>query len=206
MPAEARPVCGYMFSVGTAHVSEGDHLGVSGNAMQNPGRLLLDNGNTKRETLTGTTELALHRWYHVLLTRQGEIVRVFLDGNKPTGNRRTSYRYASRSSPMCSWAVAATACSALKANSTKSHFSITHSTSTMRRILGWSRKPMKKTSRRSNDPMYYSSVSMTCVRNSVVTVRNTSTVLISTGSPTQEYFSSGPIANGPSACHLARVC
>ena len=81
MPPDARPVAGYMFSFGAAGSAAGDHLGITGTAMQNPGRLLICNGDTQREAVEGKTELELHRWYHVQLVRQGRHVRVFLDGN-----------------------------------------------------------------------------------------------------------------------------
>ncbi len=81
MPADARAVAGYLFSRGREGSSEGDHLGIGGTAMSPAGRLLFYNGDTRGEVLAGRTDLELHRWYHVVLVREAEKVRVYLDGN-----------------------------------------------------------------------------------------------------------------------------
>tara|TARA_R110002049_G_scaffold2750_2_gene21772 strand:- start:652819 stop:656415 length:3597 start_codon:yes stop_codon:yes gene_type:complete len=81
MPEDARRVCGYVFSIGGPDSSHGDHLGISGTASEMPGRLLLYNGDAKKEERLGSAKVELHRWYHVLVTRNGPRVQVYLDGN-----------------------------------------------------------------------------------------------------------------------------
>ncbi len=80
MPHNGRPVTGYLFSRGEDGSSEGDHLGIGGNAASR-GKLIFYNGDTKRELLAGTTELELKTWYHVAMVRDGSHVRVYLDGD-----------------------------------------------------------------------------------------------------------------------------
>lgn len=65
LPAEARPVAGWIFGRG------GEGLGISG------GRLLYENGGTE---LRGGEEIPLRTWAHVSLVREGKAVRVYLNG------------------------------------------------------------------------------------------------------------------------------
>ncbi|MCU0980410.1 MAG: LamG domain-containing protein, partial [Pirellulaceae bacterium] len=44
------------------------------------GRLIVFNGNRGNELLAGTTLLPLRSWNHVVLVRQGDTVRVYLNG------------------------------------------------------------------------------------------------------------------------------
>jgi hypothetical protein len=81
MPVEDRAVTGYLFSMGVDGEAEGDHLGISGSEQGKAGRLMFDNGPVRREIMIGSTELKLHRWYHVLLVRREGKVSVFLDGH-----------------------------------------------------------------------------------------------------------------------------
>ncbi len=81
MPHDARAVAGYLFGLG--HDADGkacEQVGITGKALDQPGRLLFYNGDDKRETLIGRSQLKLHHWHHLLLVREGEMIRVYLDG------------------------------------------------------------------------------------------------------------------------------
>ena len=75
MPAEARPISGWMFSRGRDKglTRWGDHLGLGG------GRLVFQHG--REQVVRGTTEIARWSWNHAVLVRDGEMVRVYLNGN-----------------------------------------------------------------------------------------------------------------------------
>jgi hypothetical protein len=81
VPVTSRPVTGYFFSRGRDQdrAAAGDHLGIGGTAAA-AGRLIVFNGNQRNELLEGTTRLPLDSWNHVVLVRQGERVRVYLNG------------------------------------------------------------------------------------------------------------------------------
>ncbi len=83
LPLSARPVTAYLFSRGAAGASgaPGDHLGIGGNH-SHQGRLILFNGNQRDELLAGRSEVAPHRWHHVVLVRDGRRVSVFLNGRR----------------------------------------------------------------------------------------------------------------------------
>ncbi|WP_437190596.1 LamG-like jellyroll fold domain-containing protein [Planctomicrobium sp. SH527] len=89
MPTDGRDVTGWMFSRGRDHVLDafGDHLGLGGKA-GNAGRLIFQHGN-KGEVVSGKTEVARWTWAHVVLVRDGEKVRVYLNGN-PTPEIETT--------------------------------------------------------------------------------------------------------------------
>ena len=81
---EIRAVTGYIFSRGAEgdNSAAGDHLGVGG-TLGGPamaGRLFFYNGNQKKTRLDGRTMLGLRTWHHVVLTRRGQRVEVYLDG------------------------------------------------------------------------------------------------------------------------------
>lgn len=81
MPSDARPVTGYFFGLG----SDGDgtaceQFGLSGQSLGKPGRLLFYNGDSERDVVVGETELKLQHWHHLLISRQGDTVSLFLDG------------------------------------------------------------------------------------------------------------------------------
>ena len=83
LPADARAVAGYVFSRGTDgdKAARGEHLGIGGTFRADlTGRLILFNGNERDEVLAGRTALALRAWHHVVLVREGNKVRVHLDG------------------------------------------------------------------------------------------------------------------------------
>jgi hypothetical protein len=81
LPVNARPVTGYFFSRGEDGAAEapGDHVGIGGTSTAT-GRLIVFNGNRGNELLAGTTLLPLRSWNHVVLVRQGDTVRVYLNG------------------------------------------------------------------------------------------------------------------------------
>ncbi|MBP7951041.1 MAG: c-type cytochrome [Verrucomicrobiales bacterium] len=83
LPADARAVTGYAFSRGPDgdKAARGEHLGIGGTFRPDiTGRLILFNGNERDEVLAGKTILALQQWHHVAFVREGENVRVHLDG------------------------------------------------------------------------------------------------------------------------------
>lgn len=81
LPDDARPVTGYLFSRGPADnsIAPGDHLGLGG-THSSQGRLIFFNGNERQQLLAGTTTIPLKSWNHVVLTRDGETVTVYLNG------------------------------------------------------------------------------------------------------------------------------
>lgn len=81
LPSHARAVTGYFFSRGLdgAAGAPGEHVGIGGSNIA-AGRLIVFNGNQRNELLTGTTLLPENSWHHVVLVRQGDLVRVYLNG------------------------------------------------------------------------------------------------------------------------------
>ncbi|MEM7395318.1 MAG: LamG domain-containing protein, partial [Verrucomicrobiota bacterium] len=80
---EARPVTGYLFSRGRNHAvgAPGDHVGLEGH--RNPdaqGRLFFYNGEEKDRTLHGRTPLERWTWNHLVLVRDGDRVKLYLNG------------------------------------------------------------------------------------------------------------------------------
>lgn len=82
MPAEGRDTAGWMFSRGRGHGldPQGDHLGIGGKATV-PGKLVFlhGNGGADAKPLVGRTEIARWTWNRVVLVRDGEAVRVYLN-------------------------------------------------------------------------------------------------------------------------------
>jgi hypothetical protein len=78
----ARPVTGYFFSRGLDGDKDaaGDHFGIGGTAAST-GRLIFFNGNQRNQILSGTAEIKLRTWNHIVLVRDGRNVRVYLNGN-----------------------------------------------------------------------------------------------------------------------------
>lgn len=72
LPANARPLTGYLFCRST------DRLGIGG-AQRATGKLFFQAGNT---VLEGKTPVGLKTWNHLVLTRQGEEVSVYLNGEE----------------------------------------------------------------------------------------------------------------------------
>ncbi len=79
MPVEARDVTGWFFSRGRDQTldSYGDHLGVGGKS-GDTGKLIFQHGD---QVTGGKTALERWTWNHVLLVRQGNQVKVYLNGN-----------------------------------------------------------------------------------------------------------------------------
>jgi hypothetical protein len=83
LPPDARPVNGHVFSRGRGgSAAGGEHLSVSGSAAGGgvSGRLMFAAGEGGTAPLVGTTPLGFRRWHHVVLVRDGAVVRIHLDG------------------------------------------------------------------------------------------------------------------------------
>ncbi|HUT90914.1 MAG TPA: LamG domain-containing protein [Thermoguttaceae bacterium] len=84
MPVDARDVTGWIFSRGRDHGlgPHGDHLGIGGTA-GHPGKLIFLHGNDTEgaKPLAGRTEIQRWSWNHVVFVRDGETVRIYLNGN-----------------------------------------------------------------------------------------------------------------------------
>lgn len=83
LPSDARPVTGYLFSRGPDGVKHcpGEHLGIGGTHHgEQAGCLFVFNGDAANATLRGKTRLGLKQWHHIVMTRSGAAVRVYLDG------------------------------------------------------------------------------------------------------------------------------
>ena len=82
LPVNARAVTGYFLSRGVDGAADapGEHLGIGGTSTD-AGRLIAFNGNQGNALLAGTTVLPLQSWNHVVLVRQGDTVRVYLNGS-----------------------------------------------------------------------------------------------------------------------------
>jgi hypothetical protein len=76
-PVDARPMTGHVFSRGAAGAPRGDHLGIGGTAGGHAGRLVVSDGE---QLVGGRSLLGLREWHHVVLVRDGDRVRVHLDG------------------------------------------------------------------------------------------------------------------------------
>ena len=84
MPVDAREVSGWIFSRGHDQRlgPHDDHLGIGGTA-NNPGKLIFLHGpDTEASKPTaGRTEIKRWTWSHVVFVRDGQSVRVYLNGN-----------------------------------------------------------------------------------------------------------------------------
>ena len=82
LPNRSRPVTAYLFSRGIDGMkeAEGDHLGIGG-TYSSAGRLLVYQGNQSKGLLTGLAEVEPDSWHHIAMVREGERIRVFLNGN-----------------------------------------------------------------------------------------------------------------------------
>lgn len=81
MPNDGRDVSGWLFSRSRDHgLGEfGDHLGIGGKSAHT-GRLVFFHGDDITSATAGKTEIPRWQWHHVVLVRDGENVRVYLNG------------------------------------------------------------------------------------------------------------------------------
>ena len=92
-PTDVRPVTAYLFSRGKNGDKNaiGEHLGIGGTVKDTkPGRLFFYTGNGIGEVVEGHTELAFRDWHHVVVVRDKELLRVYLDG-KPEIEAKTAW-------------------------------------------------------------------------------------------------------------------
>lgn len=82
VPTHSRPVTAYLFSRGIDGMkdAEGDHLGIGGTHAAE-GCLIVYHGNRNGGLLTGRAKLELESWHHLVMVREGEQIRVYLNGN-----------------------------------------------------------------------------------------------------------------------------
>ena len=78
-----RPVAGWLFSRGQLGGSEagGEHLGIAGpGGSLQAGRILLSSSGMAGDALYGSTVLSARRWHHVVMTRAGDSIKVYVNG------------------------------------------------------------------------------------------------------------------------------
>ena len=82
MPNTGRDVSGWLFSRDYDHAlgSFGDHLGIGGKS-GHTGKLVFIHGHNPQTTVAGTTEIPRWQWQHVVLVRDRNQLRAFLNGN-----------------------------------------------------------------------------------------------------------------------------
>jgi hypothetical protein len=81
MPNDGRETSGWLFSRGhdLGLGPNDDHLGVGGKGAHT-GRLVFFHGDDARAATAGKTEIPRWQWQHVVLVRDGQAVRVYLNG------------------------------------------------------------------------------------------------------------------------------
>ncbi|MEQ1749842.1 MAG: LamG-like jellyroll fold domain-containing protein [Prosthecobacter sp.] len=82
MPNDGRDTSGWLFSRSHDHGLGifGDHLGIGGKS-GNTGRLIFFTGVDEKAIVAGKTEIPRWQWQQVTLVRDGNAVRVYLNGN-----------------------------------------------------------------------------------------------------------------------------
>lgn len=78
-----RPVAGWLFSLAGQGGSQpgADHLGIAGaGGSLEAGRILLSSSCMAGGALYGSTVLSARRWHHVVMSREGSAVRVYVNG------------------------------------------------------------------------------------------------------------------------------
>ncbi|MDZ4288996.1 MAG: neutral/alkaline non-lysosomal ceramidase N-terminal domain-containing protein [Prosthecobacter sp.] len=82
MPNDGREVSGWLFSRGHDHGlgAYGDHLGIGGKS-GHTGKLIFFHGDDPQQVTAGKTELPRWQWQQVVLVRDADTVRVYLNGN-----------------------------------------------------------------------------------------------------------------------------
>lgn len=81
MPNDGREVSGWLFSRGHDHGLSvcGDHLGIGGKS-GHTGRLVFFHGDNSSAGAAGKTVIPRWQWQHAVLVRDGQTVRVYLNG------------------------------------------------------------------------------------------------------------------------------
>jgi hypothetical protein len=81
LPNDARPITGYLLSRGSHAGNDmpSDGLGIGGTEFA-PGRLFVTHGDESGRRLKGSTQIEPKSWNHVVLTREGRKVSVYLNG------------------------------------------------------------------------------------------------------------------------------
>ena len=95
-PSHDRLVTGYMFShaLRSDEEANGDHLGIGG-SVNCTGCLIFFNGDKYKKLLCGTTKIKISTWNHIIMTREGEKITVYLNGNfKPEIAGRAEVTFA----------------------------------------------------------------------------------------------------------------
>jgi hypothetical protein len=83
LPDDARPVTGYLYSRGEegSVAPKGDQLGIGGSGSAAiKGRLFFSVDGSIEKVCAGNTVLRPRSWYHVVVTREGRQLRVYLNG------------------------------------------------------------------------------------------------------------------------------
>ncbi len=82
MPNAGRPVSGWLFSRDHDHGlgAFGDHLGIGGQSAHT-GKLIFFHGNNPQNAVAGKTEIPRWQWQQLVLVRDGNKVRAFLNGS-----------------------------------------------------------------------------------------------------------------------------
>ncbi|MCI0492014.1 MAG: hypothetical protein L0Z07_03650 [Planctomycetes bacterium] len=82
MPNDGRETAGWLFSRGRNHGlgPHGDHVGLGGTASK-PGKLIFLHGDDGAKPVAGHTVIERWTWNHLLFVRDGEQVRLYLNGN-----------------------------------------------------------------------------------------------------------------------------
>ncbi len=81
MPVDGRPVTGWILSRGWNHglASGTEHVGIGGKGTH-AGRLIFLRGNRAEQIVAGRTEIPRWAWQHLAYVRDGEQIRVYLNG------------------------------------------------------------------------------------------------------------------------------
>jgi len=80
LPNDARPVTGYLFGR-ASNRQGGDYLGLNGSSGLGPPGCLFVSQGLGEKVLAGKSAISPRTWHHVVLTRNGRHIVVYLDGN-----------------------------------------------------------------------------------------------------------------------------
>lgn len=111
MPLDGRDIAGWFISRGFNHGSTpaSEHLGLGGKL--HSGRLLFQRGGSTEPLLVGRSSIQRWTWNHVLLVRDGESIRVYLngaaepdiDGRAPVAPTTDQWFVGGRSDNLSNW-------------------------------------------------------------------------------------------------------